>query len=81
MATIELPLASAMKGVTLSVVMTGARRARARIWAGAQLLKLGARVIGCSIDIREDPADLDVSHYRPLRGGPKRVMVGQRTRS
>jgi len=81
MAQVDLSLPDVMKGITLDIVVTGARRTRVRIWAGGQLLKLGARVMGCDVDVCAEPTHADVIRYQPLDGGPERVVYGRRVRS
>jgi hypothetical protein len=51
MTTISVPMSQAISGVTLNVVVTGARRARTRLWLGTQIMRFAAAVIGCSVDV------------------------------
>lgn len=44
-------MADAMRRVTISVKITGARSAKIRMAIGVRMIKLGARVIGCGIEV------------------------------
>jgi len=48
---IDVPMSAVLAKTTLTVRMTGRRRATARIWVGAKVLRLGAAIIGTEIDI------------------------------
>lgn len=51
MAAIELSMPDLMKHMTLDMVVTGQREASIRIWLGTRLLKLGAWVMGCGVNV------------------------------
>ena len=51
--TVKVPMREVTKRLGVEVVVTGVRVFRARLWLGAMLFKLGARVIGCEITVRE----------------------------
>lgn len=80
MAAINLSMPETMKGITLDIVVTGQRQAAARLWTGAQLLKLGAWVMGCDIEISTTPTDAEAIRYQPIGGGPERVVTGRAAR-
>lgn len=50
-----IPMADAIGAMTLEVEMkmTGIRLAKVRMWLGAAIFRIGARVIGCGIEIKE----------------------------
>ncbi|AHE52634.1 hypothetical protein [Sphingomonas sanxanigenens] len=48
---IELGMGNFVRSLTLSVRISGQKRAAARIWIGAQIIKLAALAIGCSVEI------------------------------
>lgn len=48
---IEVPMREAVRGLTLQIKVTGVPIARARMWLGAQLMRLAAWVIGCDVEI------------------------------
>lgn len=43
--------ADAMKSVTISLRVTGQATMWVRKWIGLQLMALGARIIGCSVEV------------------------------
>lgn len=54
MKSISIPLGDIMANQTLEVEfhVTGVRWAKFRMWLGARIIKLGAHVIGCGIEIK-----------------------------
>ena len=52
---VELPMTSIMKSVTLDVHITRQTEWKIRQWAGIQLLKLSAFVMGCGVRIEMNP--------------------------
>ena len=80
MAGAKVHLPDAMRGMTLDIVVTGARQAAFRTWIGCHLLKLGARVMGCDVNVSSARTDADIIRYQPLDGGPERVVYGRRLR-
>lgn len=48
---IMVPMAMVMKNMTMNVTIKGVRLHRFRIWAGVQLMRLAARVIGCGFNV------------------------------
>lgn len=50
----SIPMSTVMRQMTLSIRITGAKTAAARMWLGAQIMKLAALVIGCQIEITTD---------------------------
>jgi hypothetical protein len=46
MAEAKVSIAKPMRGMTLRVVATGARRARFRLWLGVRIMQLAAKVWG-----------------------------------
>lgn len=69
-----------MSRVTLDVVISGKREALFRMRLGGWLLKLGARIMGCGIEIGNEPTDADVIRYHPIGGGPEQFIIGRRVR-
>lgn len=51
---VTIPIDGVMAGLTLHVRVTGLNVFRARLWAGAQLMKLAALIIGCRVDVSLD---------------------------
>jgi len=47
MATLNVPITSVVKNITLTVNVSGLRVWRWRVWLGLQLIQLAARVMGC----------------------------------
>ena len=47
----EVHMPSVVRGITLQCKVTGAKRTRMRLWAGAQVMKLAALIMGCDIAI------------------------------
>lgn len=52
--SITIKAGDAMRGMTLTVNITGARVLAARIWLGKVLILLAARVMGCGVHIKAD---------------------------
>lgn len=48
---VEIDAAELVRNVTLCVKVTGARRARFRLWIGGKVLLLAAYVMGCNIEV------------------------------
>lgn len=80
MAEAEASLPSLMRGVTLEFVVTGQREAKARMWLGGLLIKLGARVMGCGVEITAESTETDIIRYQPMGGGPEQFVLGRRIR-
>lgn len=49
--SVQVPISSAMRDVRVKVTMTGLAMFRFRLWLGAELIRIGARVAGCRCDI------------------------------
>lgn len=47
----DVPMSAVLANTTLTVRLTGRRRARVRIWVGSKVLRLGAAIIGSEIVI------------------------------
>lgn len=47
----DVPMSAVLAKTTLTVRLTGRRRARVRIWVGSKVLRLGAAIIGSEIDV------------------------------
>jgi len=53
--TVNVPIGRVMNRVTLNVNVTGLRRFRMRMWLATRLLGIGAALLGCNIQIHEQP--------------------------
>lgn len=51
--TVDLPMREVIAPMTLQVRVTGLRVARVRLWLGAQVIKVGALIIGCGVEIEK----------------------------
>jgi hypothetical protein len=47
----KLPISDTARDLTISVQISGAKTFRVRLWLGAKLIHLAARVIGCKCEI------------------------------
>lgn len=53
MAKLEVSQPAIMSELKIKIVLTGRRQAAIRTWLGCRILKLGARVIGCDVEIAD----------------------------
>lgn len=49
----EISMPGLVRQLTLEVVVTGIRLTKMRIWLGTRIIKLGALVVGCGVEIRD----------------------------
>lgn len=50
----EVSAKEVMQQLTLSVRLTGFKRARIRAWLGIKIIALGVAVIGCKAEVSDD---------------------------
>lgn len=48
---IDLPVQTAVSGLTLQIRVTGIDVLRVRLWLGAQLMRLAGWIIGCNVEV------------------------------
>ena len=54
MADAVINMGKVLRDVTVFVKIVGMKPARARLWAGAQVMKLAALIMGCDIEIEAE---------------------------
>lgn len=54
MAEALIQMAKVLRSVTINVRVQGLPIAKARLWAGAQVVKLAALIMGCNIEIEAE---------------------------
>ena len=59
---LDVPMSAALAQMTLTVRVTGRHRARARIWVGSRVLRLGAAIIGTKVGIDQGPIPIGTPH-------------------
>lgn len=59
---LDVPMSAALAHTTLTVRVTGRHRARARIWVGSKVVRLGAAIIGTKVDIDQCPITIGTPH-------------------
>lgn len=57
MADAVINMAKVISSVTINVRVTGMAMAKARLWAGAQVMKLAALIMGCGIELEAEIAE------------------------
>ncbi len=57
MADAVINMANVISNVTINVRVTGMAVAKARLWAGAQVMKLAALIMGCDIELEAEIAE------------------------
>lgn len=72
---IEIPARDAVREIKLDVRVTGLPVWRVRVWLGATLIKFGALVIGCSVEIEAADSGLRTDPRLAADGLPEAAAL------
>lgn len=54
---LDVPVATAVKALTLKINITGLGVARLRMWIGTRIIKFGVLIVGCNAEIKVNGDD------------------------